>query len=155
MNQPLPNKLVKYLASAILIVVAAIQFYLSKELHVSPWKGGGFGMFSTVNSTNSYFFRAYSFIPDSSEKFWVIIPAKYLSEEDHVRHYPFKNDLQELRSSLLKEKWVILNREIINSEADISHSGTPMVITDIDLEMWQYKFDAQTSRVYSCLLLKL
>lgn len=47
MNQKFINR---WLASLILITIALLQIYLTQTTHLSPWKGGGFGMFAVVDS---------------------------------------------------------------------------------------------------------
>lgn|GEM_PF-3591779 len=42
----------KYLICIILVVVASIQLYHSQFDRLTPWKGGGFGMFSTNKRAN-------------------------------------------------------------------------------------------------------
>lgn len=155
MNANISCKPAKYLAATVLVTVAIIQFIISKEFHVSPWKGGGFGMFSTVSSNRSFFFRAYYKVPDSSKKIRVVIPAKYLSEEEHITYYPFASDLEQLKNCLLKEKWVLSNNEIVSNESNAAGNLKPVIITNMDVELWQYKFNAGTSQVYTSLVLKL
>ncbi len=42
-------KALPWLPSALLLCVALNQVYLAKTTHLSAWKGGGFGMFSTTD----------------------------------------------------------------------------------------------------------
>lgn len=47
------SKFVKYyLLTTIVVVVALIQLYRSQTTHQSPWKGGGFGMYTSINEAN-------------------------------------------------------------------------------------------------------
>jgi hypothetical protein len=43
-----------HLPALLLLVVACIQVYLVRTQHLSPWKGGGFGMFSTNDDENRW-----------------------------------------------------------------------------------------------------
>ena len=45
------GKLRVWLPAILLIVVAIAQIVLSKTANLSPWKGGGFGMFATTDGT--------------------------------------------------------------------------------------------------------
>jgi hypothetical protein len=47
-----------YLAPALLVAIACCQATLVATCDLSPWKGGGFGMFSTCDSPRIRFFRA-------------------------------------------------------------------------------------------------
>lgn len=42
----------KYLMCIVLIIIALVQIYDSQFGRLTPWKGGGFGMFSTNKSAN-------------------------------------------------------------------------------------------------------
>lgn len=43
----------------ILLIVAGVQFFLVKTADLSPWRVGGFGMFSSVGDINTRYLRAY------------------------------------------------------------------------------------------------
>ena len=43
----------------LLCAIACLQIYLAMTKSLSPWKGGGFGMFSTVDSPDARFLRIY------------------------------------------------------------------------------------------------
>ena len=46
------NFIEKYLVCIVLVIVALIQLYNSQFDRLTPWKGGGFGMFSTNKRAN-------------------------------------------------------------------------------------------------------
>jgi hypothetical protein len=48
-----------FVAPLVLIGIACLQLYLAHSHHLTPWKGGGFGMFSTVDSQGARFLRIY------------------------------------------------------------------------------------------------
>jgi hypothetical protein len=52
----------------VLITVAATQVILVRTAGLSPWKGGGFGMFSTTDDAGSRFVRVFVTAPDRSEE---------------------------------------------------------------------------------------
>lgn len=43
------NFFLAFLPVTLLVIVALTQIYLAHTVHLSPWKGGGFGMFSTTD----------------------------------------------------------------------------------------------------------
>jgi hypothetical protein len=51
-----------------LIVVAAVQVVLTKTADLSPWKGGGFGMFATTDGTAFRYARIFVEAPGRSEE---------------------------------------------------------------------------------------
>lgn len=60
LDPPQPDRLRQLAASALLIVVACVQIYFAKTHGLTPWKGGGFGMFSTVDDPQARWIRCYA-----------------------------------------------------------------------------------------------
>lgn len=54
--------------AALLVVVAITQVVLAKTADLSPWKGGGFGMFATTDGTAARYVRLFVDAPDRSEE---------------------------------------------------------------------------------------
>ena len=54
---------VRYLPVILLVVLASSQLYLVHTESLSPWAGGGFGMFSTPDAPRSRTVRAYVLTP--------------------------------------------------------------------------------------------
>ena len=65
---------------ALLITVAAAQVTLARTSSLSPWKGGGFGMFSTTDDASRRWARVFVSAPGRSEE--IAIPP---SLEDAAR----------------------------------------------------------------------
>lgn len=53
---------------ALLVGMAGGQLVLVKTASLSPWKGGGFGMFSTTDAAGSRYVRVFVTAPDRSEE---------------------------------------------------------------------------------------
>ncbi len=53
---------------ALLVVVASAQVALVKTAGLSPWKGGGFGMFSTTDDSGRRRVRVFVSAPERSEE---------------------------------------------------------------------------------------
>jgi hypothetical protein len=53
---------------ALLLVVAGLQVTLARTAGLSPWKGGGFGMFSTTDDTARRRVRVFVNAPQRSEE---------------------------------------------------------------------------------------
>jgi hypothetical protein len=51
---------------ALLLAVATAQLYLAKTADLSPWRVGGFGMFSSVGDINTRYLRAHG-VKDNQE----------------------------------------------------------------------------------------
>jgi hypothetical protein len=58
----------------LLLTVAGVQITLARTAHLSPWKGGGFGMFSTTDDSGRRTVRVYVSAPGRSEEI-VIAPS--------------------------------------------------------------------------------
>ena len=72
-----------WLPSALLVLVALIQITLTRTVDLDPWKGGGFGMFATVDGISSRQLRATALAGSR----WVPlgIPKAYVFEIRHRR----------------------------------------------------------------------
>jgi hypothetical protein len=60
-----------WLPSAILLLVALAQIALTRVANLSPWKGGGFGMFATTDGTAFRYVRLFADAPERSEELTV------------------------------------------------------------------------------------
>ena len=56
------------LPAALLVVVAGAQVALARTAALSPWKGGGFGMFSTTDDSGRRHVRVFVSAHDRSEE---------------------------------------------------------------------------------------
>ena len=53
---------------AALVGVAGAQLFLVRTTSLSPWKGGGFGMFSTTDDTSNRYVRVFVSAPNRLEE---------------------------------------------------------------------------------------
>jgi hypothetical protein len=53
----------RYVPVAVLIAVALLQLLLAHTAHLSPWAGGGFGMFSTTDTGSNRHLHVLAFWP--------------------------------------------------------------------------------------------
>jgi hypothetical protein len=91
---------------ALLCVVAAAQLYLVERSALSRWKGGGFGMFSTVDSPSARFLRVY-LMTDAGEV-PVLVPGEVKKLAQKVRVMPSERRVEELTETLRNGAWVHL-----------------------------------------------
>lgn len=61
------RRLARVAPAACLVVVAALQITLAKTRDLTPWKGGGFGMFSTSDQPRVRFTRVFLRTRDGDE----------------------------------------------------------------------------------------
>ncbi|MCE9527957.1 MAG: hypothetical protein K8R36_18100 [Planctomycetales bacterium] len=119
-----------FVAPVCLCAVAALHVYRVSACRQTPWKGGGFGMFSTTESEDSRFLRCRKTpvgCMSASEMHAgapVAIPKHLSREELRVRVAPSPERLSRLAGLLAESE------------------QAPVVV-----ELWQSRFDAGTGRL--------
>jgi hypothetical protein len=84
--------------TALLLVVAALQVTLATRASLSPWKGGGFGMFATTDGSAFRRVRLYVNGPDRSEE--IAIPLSLDSMASRAALYPSERLLTTLAEAV-------------------------------------------------------
>lgn len=95
-----------YVAPLILVCVASLQIFLAHHAHLSPWKGGGFGMFSTVARPDSRVVRGY-LLPDDDTQIPLRLPSDVDRQMQKVRCLPSPFQLERLAHELEALSWVV------------------------------------------------
>lgn len=104
-NRPkFSEMLLIYGAPALLLIIAVIQIYLATTMSLSPWKGGGFGMFSTVDSPDARFLRVY--LIRNQEEIPVLIPDSMSSLSLKVRTFPNLDGLRNIAEKVSQGTWI-------------------------------------------------
>ncbi|KAA1244250.1 hypothetical protein [Aquimarina sp. RZ0] len=109
-----------YLICYVLIVIAFIQLYNSQFDSLTPWKGGGFGMFSTNKNTN---ITATGYKKDGDSILINIVSSKFSIPIS-------KNFLISTKNFPKKEKLKKLGKQIINSYLKPNHVEFPSNIDE-------------------------
>lgn len=144
---------VRYTIPLLLVVVAVYQMYASYTAHISPWKGGGFGMFSTVSSPRSYFVRVYATADGKTNR--VKMPKSCRNDEKNLRYAPSQKKLQILQKSLSKVKWTFEDSLYHDASEKLQQNLPPSSSTlilqksNFTVELWQYTFSKEKSFLYS------
>lgn len=92
------------LAPICLCLVAALHIYRVITAGQTPWKGGSFGMFSTIDSEHSRFVRAY--VLTSKGLVPIQIPSELEKKVAELRAAPNQEQLQRLAEKLAQRSWV-------------------------------------------------
>jgi hypothetical protein len=79
---------------ALMLAVAGAQITLARGAGLSPWKGGGFGMFSTTDDAGRRGVRVFVSAPDRSEE--VAIPPSLEDEAKRASVLPTDARLERL-----------------------------------------------------------
>jgi hypothetical protein len=92
------KKYLCYLPIFLLVIIALNQIRLAKTSSLSPWWGGGFGMFSSTDSRGTRHIHAYAIRPGIRRE--LEIPS-YLAElERKVLTFPSESNLEKLAVEL-------------------------------------------------------
>jgi hypothetical protein len=110
---------------ALLVTVACVQVTLAKTAGLSPWKGGGFGMFSTTDDPGRRHVRIFVRGPERSEE--IAVPS---SLEDAARRAAVLPD--EARLSRLAH--LVAEREQRNHRA----------VDEVRIEAWRLEYAPDT-----------
>lgn len=99
-----PRRVAALIAPAVLVVVATGQLVLARTGDLSPWKGGGFGMFSTVESPGSRFVRI--FLVDGDREIPVPVPPQAEDEWMRARTFPTDDRLERIVHIVAAGQWI-------------------------------------------------
>jgi hypothetical protein len=102
MNDHEKAKYFAFIPTFLLIVVACVQIYLARTANLTPWKGGGFGMFSTTDGNANRYIRIYVSAPQRSEELQLKSSMEDLATRAQM--YPGKTQLENLARAILKDQ---------------------------------------------------
>lgn len=98
-------RVLEYTVPVLLSALALTQVYLGTQQWLTPWKGGGFGMFSTVDSPSGRSLRTYLVIEDGPE-----IPTReprWLNARRlHARSLPADFRLRSMVDEMASAQWI-------------------------------------------------
>lgn len=92
------------LAPALLLVVAGAHSYLVEAKRQTPWEGGGFGMFSTMDKRQARFVRCTLFT--SEGRVQVQTPSHLDTYVEQMRARPTELRARRLAAFLIEADWV-------------------------------------------------
>lgn len=150
-------------APALLTLVALCQVWAAHTRHLTPWKGGGFGMFSTVDSTSARFTRIR--LDTDQGRFPVIAPRDLRAEVDLLRALPREAAATELAAALLAERWARIpprdarqdagalepaaRAVALPEDAEIEPPVVELRARAVTVELWRYRYDGESGAVYA------
>lgn len=102
MNEVAKAKYFAFIPTFLLIVVACVQIYLARTANLTPWKGGGFGMFSTTDGNANRYLRIYISGPQRSEELQLKASMEDLATRAQM--YPGNLQLENLAKAILKDQ---------------------------------------------------
>lgn len=117
--------LYSFVAPAVLVIIACCQFYMVHVHGLTPWKFGGFGMFSTVDSHGARFLRIYLITSDG--RYPVEIPNSMKTLARKVRTVPTPTNLSRLANELAQATWVPFDYNPLEPITDDFQNQSPTV----------------------------
>jgi hypothetical protein len=122
-----------YLPAALLIATACTQLWLALSAGLSPWSGGGFGMFSTLDAGGSRHLHAIALRPGIRRE--LAIPDSLDEEVLRALTLPSDGRLRTLALAFAK---------LPNPDAG--------PLTAMEIQVWAQSFDARSLSPYGTLL---
>ena len=91
------------IAPICLCLVASLHVYRVRCCEQTPWKGGGFGMFSTVDQVGARYLRVY-LLTDHGE-LPVAVPRRWQKQATELCAAPHASGLERLAAELADVRW--------------------------------------------------
>ncbi|PWT89785.1 MAG: hypothetical protein C5B54_08350 [Acidobacteria bacterium] len=86
----------------LLLLVAGLQIYLARTANLSPWKGGGFGMFSTTDGIANRWVRVYVRAPERSEE--LVLKGDLADLAGRAQLFPGNPQLERLAREIVRDQ---------------------------------------------------
>lgn len=91
-------------AVALMVTVAAAHQLVGGAGRLSPWKGGGFGMFATIESPAARFVRVH--LVTDRARFAASIPPHLSVDAARLRTWPAEERARRIAHELARLRWV-------------------------------------------------
>ena len=125
------DRVLRWTAPSILLLIAAAQVYQVRAHDLTPWKGGGFGMFSTVDNPRRRMVRCYLVGEDGHET-PLKIPARFERLTWEVRSIPTPDRLSAFAHEL-----------VADFNQSVAKAGTGVRGRYLRVEVWRVVFDSR------------
>ncbi len=154
-----------YVPTILLCLVAIHHVHQVSTRGLPRWKGGGFGMFSAVDSQDTRFVRLY-ITTDQGETFPARVPRHYIWQFERARFLPDDSETDALANALLRREWVWTHGPVRDARVatgqvpptirlveDRDPPGTPRVrIHTLRLEVHTLSYEPHSHRLSTQLL---
>ena len=158
------------LPALVLTVLATAQIYHSQFQGLTPWKGAGFGMFSSIQRIEARFLKVY-LVGRENREHPVSVPNSFWREDRSLRAWPTQYKMESLAKQLISPgtKWgqtlepisptgpmgVYRIREEDpptkirppNQDERASANAEPIGAISVRLELWRYTIDPDLNRL--------
>lgn len=165
-NERYARWLERWLVPCLLIGVAIFQLIATFTLNLTPWKGGGFGMFAVADSPSMRVLAAEGLDTKGEQVQFEVLPEFSSAIERRMRSLPKQRDLEQIAPQLIGRE-LVPRRSRINEQdfgtADVAlpsvfyrlrHADDPppretRTLQAVRLQWWTLKFDASQTRLYA------
>ena len=118
MSRLLSRRLLSWLAPGLLVLVACIQLALVRTHDLTAWKGGGFGMFSTLDSPVARTLRVVLLTTEGEAL--VLFPSVEVRRA-RLLNMPDTELLTDLAAQTVREDWLVYTRDqLVEIESELS-----------------------------------
>lgn len=114
-------RVLKYAAPALLTTLACTQLFFGLNFGLTPWKGGGFGMFSTIDSPGARTVRVY--LETDNGDLPTKVPTWLRSRRKYTRSFPADFRVRALAADMAAATWVYVKEESSSDEEESSDSS--------------------------------
>jgi hypothetical protein len=147
------DRLLRVAAPAVLALIACLQLYLADTHNLSPWKGGGFSMFSAVDRPDRRIVRGY--LDTREGRVAIPVPDSDLRRKVRVMASPGR--VSRLAQTVAGSVWVLdppngrdaggppeacghpAPRALSPAEP-VPAGATPIAFSRVELEVWKVGF---------------
>jgi len=117
------KKIILLLPVVMLITVFCAQVYNKNTVHLSNWRGGGFGMYSTFHPSNR-FIRVSFILPDKETFSFTSYKGEWGVIGFKTKILPSLSNFNELRLKIKELQWVYSNYE--RNQISVTELGKPV-----------------------------
>ena len=125
--------MLRLLPCLLLVLVAVVQLWLAHTADLTPWSGGGFGMFSTLDSRGGRHLHAYAIRPGIRRE--LVIPYALQEMESRVLALPSDANLRRLARELAR--------------IPVPDEGP---VREISIQVWATRYSPETLQPHRFLL---
>jgi len=132
------------IAPLLLVLIACLQLTLARTRSLTPWKGGGFGMFSTVDSRDARFLRL--FVKTADGEFPVGTPPNAREAVSRARSLPTHAQLETVAREIARSAWSktdARSRSRLRPKQKIDSPESVIPVQAVRAELWRCVFDAR------------
>lgn len=146
------KKILKNLVPILLCLIALSQIYMVFTKNLTPWKGGGFGMFAMIDRMEN---RPVHITLSSFGEEFIVNPKDLLRGDDYyrVKSRPDTEILDRLATKILNRKWVY-NQDVnqLTEYTDVqpyndSDTNDIIVADSVIIQVYRLKMNIQDDEI--------